>query len=132
MQQRQITGCDPIFVVRVWNPGKNDSSVWRHCVSHSKIYTWDERLKGGRTSVADMKFWRPFTMTRVEVMDQTDQRIRYNRIISNELNEPEMSISHEKTRFKNDSVLKRRILCRRDRRVVWIFEPNALQKWRIS
>jgi hypothetical protein len=31
-------------------------------------------------------------MTRVEVKDQTDQHIRYSRIISTELNEPEVSV----------------------------------------
>jgi hypothetical protein len=78
--------------------------------------------------VADMKFWRPFTMARVEIKEQTDQRIRDNRIIINGLNELEMSISVAETRFKNNSILNRRILCRRNRKVVWIVEPNALQK----
>jgi hypothetical protein len=80
------------------------------CEPEQNLHETKDSKKGGPVIVvADMKFWRPFTMTRVEIKDQTDKRIRDNWIISNELNEHEMSISHEKTRFKNDSVLNEEI-----------------------
>jgi hypothetical protein len=69
----------------------------------------DSKEGGPVIVVADMRFWRPSTMTRVDVKDQTDQRIRDNRINSSDLNEPEISISHKKTRFKNDLILNQSI-----------------------